>query len=120
MGARMIHEFLRRVVLQGLACTLLTSMALSQQAPSASSLPLESAPIATSDGVALPASMLIALLKQQPELTVEVKRTAAAFLQTKGIDVSEDSISDEMLYDRINSDPELRKALTSWLWTRGY
>jgi len=73
-----------------------------------------------SQGAALRADQIIELLREKPELTIELKKVAAEKLQAQGIDVQEDSITDEMLYGRIASDPDLRNSLSLWLRARGY
>ena len=68
----------------------------------------------------LSAAQIINLLQDKPELVVELKSFAADQLQQQGIDVSADSITDEMLYGQINSNADLRKNITQWLRGRGY
>lgn len=120
----MKRTFVLPAIPYGLLALLLVTTSGAQQplttAPEVLSADPIDASASASTTAALPASTLVALLKQRPDLIVEVKRTAATFYQAKGQNVSEDSISDEMLFDRINTDAELRKRLTSWLWTRGY
>ena len=68
----------------------------------------------------LSAEQIIELLHTKPELVIELKKVAAQKLQEQGVDVQEDSITDEMLYGRIVSDAQLRNSLTMWLRARGY
>ena len=67
----------------------------------------------------LSASALIEMLREQPELVVELKKVAAGRLNAQGIPTQEDSITDEMLYGRIATDAALRSAITVWLRARG-
>jgi protein involved in polysaccharide export with SLBB domain len=69
---------------------------------------------------ALPADRIIELLRDKPELLIEVKRVASERLRANGIDIQEDSISDELLFEKIVSDSALRSNLTLWLRARGY
>jgi protein involved in polysaccharide export with SLBB domain len=69
---------------------------------------------------ALPAAQIIELLRQKPELMVDLKRLAAEQLQAQGIAVQEDSITDEMLLGKIVSDASVRSNVTLWLRARGY
>jgi protein involved in polysaccharide export with SLBB domain len=69
---------------------------------------------------ALPASQIIELLNQKPELMVDLKRLAAEQLQAQGLNVQEDSITDEMLLGKIVSDASVRANITLWLRARGY
>ncbi len=89
------------------------SAALSSQAASAASA-------APGADVALPASQIIELLNQKPELMVDLKRLAAEQLQAQGVAVQEDSITDEMLLGKIVSDASVRTNITLWLRARGY
>jgi protein involved in polysaccharide export with SLBB domain len=68
----------------------------------------------------LPADRIIELLREKPELLIEVKKVAAERLQAQGVDVQEDSITDEVLFGKIASDAALRSSLTLWLRARGY
>jgi len=70
--------------------------------------------------MALPADRIIELLREKPELLIEVKKVAAERLQAQGVDVQEDSITDELLFSKIVSDANLRSGLTLWLRARGY
>jgi protein involved in polysaccharide export with SLBB domain len=75
---------------------------------------------ATAADSALPASQIIELLNQKPELMVDLKRLAAEQLQAQGLNVQEDSITDEMLLGKIVSDANVRANITLWLRARGY
>jgi protein involved in polysaccharide export with SLBB domain len=70
--------------------------------------------------MALPADRIIELLREKPELLIELKKVAAEKLQAQGVDVQEDSITDELLFSKIVSDANLRSSLTLWLRARGY
>ena len=70
--------------------------------------------------IGLPADRIIELLREKPELLIELKKVASDRLRANGVDVQEDSISDEMLFQRIASDSGLRANLTLWLSARGY
>ncbi len=54
-----------------------------------------------SSDMALPADRIIELLRAKPDLLVEVKKVAAERLQAQGVDVQEESITDERLFSRI-------------------
>ena len=70
--------------------------------------------------MALSAGALIEMLRERPELVVELKKVVADRLTAQGIPTQEDSITDEMLYSRIATDASLRSAITVWLRARGY
>src|ERR1700678_673925 len=93
----------------------------SQQLPDSTTSPADSPSAATpsADG-ALPASAIIELLREKPELMVDLKHQAAQQLQTQGIQIQEDSITDEMLLGKIVSDASVRANITLWLRARGY
>ncbi len=102
---------------------LLCSQALSQQSLSADTSTNEdtaSTSTATGMDMALPASRIIELLREKPELLIELKKVAADQLQARGIPVQEDSITDEALFQRITTDQKLRSNITLWLRARGY
>jgi protein involved in polysaccharide export with SLBB domain len=104
---------------------LVSSFAHSQQqsmstpATDASSAMPSAGGAPSTDG-ALPASQIIQLLNEKPELMVDLKRLAAEQLQAQGIAIQEDSITDEMLLGKIVSDASVRANITMWLRARGY
>ena len=104
---------------------LVSSFAHSQQqsmstAATDASSAMPSAGGAPSTDGALPASQIIQLLNEKPELMVDLKRLAAEQLQAQGIAIQEDSITDEMLLGKIVSDASVRANITMWLRARGY
>ncbi len=104
---------------------LVSSFAHSQQqsmstAATDASSAMPSAGGAPSTDGALPASQIIELLNEKPELMVDLKRLAAEQLQAQGIAIQEDSITDEMLLGKIVSDASVRANITLWLRARGY
>jgi protein involved in polysaccharide export with SLBB domain len=68
----------------------------------------------------LTAGQIIAILQARPELIVDIKQVMADYLGQQGNPVQVDSITDEMLYRGIGSDPGLRGAISIWLRARGY
>ena len=102
---------------------VVSCFALSQETISAPEAPdaegLAPSPASISS-MALPADRLIELLREKPELLIEVKKVAADRLQAQGIDVQENSITDEELFSKIATDSSLRSNLTLWLRARGY
>jgi protein involved in polysaccharide export with SLBB domain len=68
----------------------------------------------------LPAAQILELLREKPELMVDLKHLAAEQLQAQGIAVQEDAITDEMLLGKIVSDANVRANVTLWLRARGY
>ena len=97
-------------------------LAFSQQLPGGPTAAAESSPAAAAPGAdaSLPASQIIELLREKPELMVDLKRLAAEQLQAQGIAIQEDSITDEMLLGKIVSDASVRANITLWLRARGY
>lgn len=63
---------------------------------------------------------LIEILGQNPGLIVELKSQVAAKLQQRGVDIDAKSISDQMLYDQISTNAEIRSGVMSYLQARGY
>jgi len=110
-------------LLEILFLALLCGVAWSQEPLSApGSAGTEGPPLSQSPGseMALPADRIIELLREKPELLIELKKVAAERLQAQGVDVQEDSITDELLFSKIVSDANLRSSLTLWLRARGY
>jgi protein involved in polysaccharide export with SLBB domain len=68
----------------------------------------------------LSAAQIINILSERPELIVDIKKLIADELTAGGYQIQDDSITDEMLYGRIISDSEMRRAITNWLRARGY
>jgi len=68
----------------------------------------------------LSADLIIRLLQEKPEVTVEIKKLMSAQLLQQGISIQDDAITDEMLFNHIASDASLRLKITTWLRARGY
>jgi len=73
-------------------------------------------------GTATPLStdQILNILQEQPDALIELKSFAADLAQQQGTPVQPDSITDEMLYNKIASSPELRASITTFLRARGY
>ena len=63
---------------------------------------------------------IISILQQKPELVPELKQVVADQLQQQGTTIQADSITDEMLFSQISTNPALRTSITIWLRARGY
>ena len=68
----------------------------------------------------LPASRIIAILQQNPDAIIELKSLMADLSQQQGVSIQADSITDQMLYSKIATSPELRANITTFLRARGY
>lgn len=68
----------------------------------------------------LSASQILAVLQQQPDALVELKSLMADLAQQQGTPLQPDAITDQMLYSKIASSPELRANITTFLRARGY
>jgi polysaccharide biosynthesis/export protein len=68
----------------------------------------------------LTTSQIMGLMDTKPELAVDFKRLMASRLDQQGYQITEDSITDEMLFSQIASDAKLRDTITNWLRARGY
>jgi protein involved in polysaccharide export with SLBB domain len=68
----------------------------------------------------LSADQIFAVLDQQPDAIVELKSLIADLAQQQGTSLQPDSITDQMLYSRIASSPELRANITTFMRARGY
>ncbi|WP_254063840.1 SLBB domain-containing protein [Granulicella sp. S190] len=76
-------------------------------------------PKQSSNGI-LSASQILNILQSRPELIVDLKQVMADYLQQRGTSVQVDSITDDMFYKGVSSDPGLRGAISVWLRARGY
>ncbi|HEX3472402.1 MAG TPA: SLBB domain-containing protein, partial [Silvibacterium sp.] len=61
-----------------------------------------------------------AVLQQQPDALIELKSLMADMAQQQGATLQADSITDQMLYSKIATSPELRANITVFLRARGY
>jgi protein involved in polysaccharide export with SLBB domain len=68
----------------------------------------------------LSAGQILAVLQQQPDALVELKSLMADLSQQQDTPLQPDAISDQMLYSKIASSPELRANVTTFLRARGY
>ena len=73
-----------------------------------------------STATTLPASQIIAILQQRPDVVVELKSLLADQMQQQGVQIQADSITDEMLYNQIVANPDVRTHVTTFLRARGY
>jgi len=68
----------------------------------------------------LSANQIISILHRTPEVIVDLKHVMAEFFFKRGIAVQENSITDEMLFSNIATNPALRQTISVWLRARGY
>src|ERR1035438_3480472 len=69
---------------------------------------------------ALSTDKIFAVLQEQPDALLELKSLMSTLAQQQGAPIQADSITDEMLYSKIASSPELRANVTIFLRARGY
>jgi protein involved in polysaccharide export with SLBB domain len=74
----------------------------------------------TGTPASLSTNQIYAVLQEQPDALVELKSLMADLAQQQGVTIQPDSITDEMLYSKIASSPELRANITTFLRARGY
>jgi protein involved in polysaccharide export with SLBB domain len=78
----------------------------------------------SADNLAVPASLssdqIIRILQQNPDLVVELKSQVADRLQQQGTPIDANDISDEMFYNQIATNSDLRTSITMFLRARGY
>ncbi len=70
--------------------------------------------------LSLSADQIVRILQQNPDLVVELKSQVADRLQQQGTDVDANNITDQMLYDQIATNADLRANITTFLRARGY
>lgn len=93
---------------------------------SSSSMGLGNVPSSLGNGASLSssnslsASQIITILQQRPEAVVELKSLVADQLQQQGTQIQADDISDDMLYNQIQTNADLRARITVFLRVRGY
>jgi len=68
----------------------------------------------------LSTDQIFAILQEQPDAMVELKSLMADLAEQQGTPISPDSITDQMLYNKIASSPDLRSNITTFLRARGY
>lgn len=68
----------------------------------------------------LSADQIIQILQQSPDLVVEVKSQVADRLQQQGSQVEASDITDQMLYNQISTNADLRTNVSMFLRARGY
>ena len=109
-------------LLTGLVLILGSNTARAQQPSSSAATSADTSASTATPGAdsALPASQIIELLREKPELMVDLKKLAAEQLQAQGVSIQEDSITDEMMLGKIVSDASVRSNITMWLRARGY
>jgi protein involved in polysaccharide export with SLBB domain len=68
----------------------------------------------------LSSDQIIRALQQNPELVVELKSYVADRLQEQGAQIDANDVSDQMLYNQIATNADLRSNITTFLRARGY
>ena len=68
---------------------------------------------------ALSSDQIISILQQSPDLVVELKSQVSDRMQTQGMQVDANDISDQMLYNQIATDANLRMNITTFLRMHG-
>lgn len=111
-------------VLLGYAQDLPSSRTLGSQSVSSTSLS-QSNPEDLGPATAMPASQLIAILRNNPEVMVEVKSLVADAMQQQntqqgGESVQPDMLTDEEVYAGLEGSKQLRATVTEFLRARGY
>lgn len=68
----------------------------------------------------LTTNQIIRLIQERPEVAVDLKHLMAEYFLKRRISVQEDSITDEILFSNLASNPALRHSVSVWLRARGY
>jgi protein involved in polysaccharide export with SLBB domain len=68
----------------------------------------------------MPASQLIRVLRNKPEIMVEVKSLVADAAQQNGLSLQADSLTDQQVYSQLEKNKDLRESVTHFLLARGY
>jgi protein involved in polysaccharide export with SLBB domain len=72
------------------------------------------------NSLSLSSDQIIRILQQNPDLVVELKSQAADRLQQQGTAIDANDITDQMLYNQIATNADLRANITTFLRARGY
>lgn len=81
----------------------------------------ESGQSQTSDsGAILSATQIMSILQARPEVVVDLKQVIAEALQQQGTSIQAESISDQMLYNLIATNRDVRANVTLYLRARGF
>ena len=70
--------------------------------------------------IGIPAAQLIALLRDRPDVMVDVKSMMADAAQQRGLSVTADTLTDQQVYEQIATSKEVRANITQFLRARGY
>jgi protein involved in polysaccharide export with SLBB domain len=70
--------------------------------------------------LSLSSDQIIHILQQNPDLVVELKSDVADRLQQQGTQIDANDITDQMLYNQIATNADLRRNITTFLRARGY
>ncbi|HEV2136055.1 MAG TPA: SLBB domain-containing protein [Terracidiphilus sp.] len=68
----------------------------------------------------MPAEALIQVLRNSPEVMVEVKSVIADEAQQEGVSVQADALTDQQVYSQLETSAALRASVTQFLRARGY
>jgi protein involved in polysaccharide export with SLBB domain len=68
----------------------------------------------------LPSEQIVDILQKDPDLVVELKSLVADCLQQQGAQIEANDISDEMLYNQIATNAEVRTSASAFLRAHGY
>lgn len=68
----------------------------------------------------MPAEQLIQVLRNNPEVMVEIKSVIADEAQQKGVSVQPDALTDQQVYSQLETSAALRASVTEFLRARGY
>jgi protein involved in polysaccharide export with SLBB domain len=70
--------------------------------------------------LSLSSDQIIHILQQNPDLVVELKSQVADRLQQQGTQIDANDITDQMLYEQVATNADLRTNITTFLRARGY
>lgn len=79
-----------------------------------------SAGTTSAPNASLTARQIFGILQEKPEVVIELKSQLADQLQQQGVTVDPGTVTDEMLYNAIATDRNVRSKITLYLRVRGY
>jgi len=74
----------------------------------------------TESDAAFSSDQIIAILQQNPSIATQLKEQISSHLQQQGVQTSAGDISDDTLYNQIQSNPDVRNSVSTFLRARGF
>ena len=93
--------------------------AVAQQSASPTNTATANSESSSAD-VSMPTEALIQVLRNNPQIMVEVKSVIADDAQQRGVSIQPDALTDQQVYSQLETSATLRASVTEFLRARGY